>query len=249
MTIYCSGKQGAAFYLRNSLWTHNGLPSGYTPRVEIYEPSRDLNNPPRWGMWEKESPTDLIILFESTPIRVERYTVTPDAYATWRVYTSDQTSTGSVTTYRGLHGKLHSEWFEVRSTWNSQLKVFQHRLAKNTTPQGSSLRSWTSSRSSSFSRQDFSHGSPPVTNHRILITSAEGFKAYEFTKDTTPLDFSVHCGCEHGNCQQGTFPLKYCCFSCSDVNGWLRGIRFDAEETKHEIQDKLGVPRTYNREV
>ncbi len=243
MTNYCSGKQGAAFYLHNSTWMDGGNLRGYPPKVEVYLPSRDLNNPPKWGLGENTSNTDLIILFESTPIRVERREVTPPGYATWRVYTRAH---NGIIYDRGVHGKTHDKWFIVTNTWEPSRKIYISRLTLNTSPLGS-LRSWSASGASSFSHQVFASGEPPVTNHVISITSAEGFLAYEFWRTGTSLDFSVHCGCENGNCQQGTFPLKYCCFSCSDVNRWLREIRDDSEREKHLIQDKLGLPRTFNR--
>jgi hypothetical protein len=245
MGIECSGKQGAAFYLRNSRWQQNGVWMGYPAKVEIYEPSIDLNNRPRWGMAENISQTDFIALFESTPINVQRHTTVKDGWASWYVYTASSASNGSVAyTYRGAHGKFHWESFSVVRVPSSG--TFINRLVKSSTPWGSSLRSWTSSASHWFGYQTFSTGDPPVTLHHLTVTSAEGFVAYKFVKENTELNYTVHCGCEHGNCQKGTFPLKYCCFSCSDVNRWLREIRDDAEFNKHEIQKKLGLPLTFN---
>lgn len=228
MTIYCSGKQGAAVYVRN-------VSPQYIPKVEVYQPSRDTKNPPKWGLWENENGTDRILLFESTSIRVDTSVTQNEGYAVWRVYTATTVNGRVVEAYRGAFGKLHSQSFLIYKPTSSS-----NRLTHSGAPTGT-LASWTSSTTSWINRTDFSHGDPVIPKHHIKITSAEGFLAYQFVKDYTPLDFSVHCGCNYNNCQKGTFPQKYCCFSCSDVNRWLLQIKADCNRTKEEIQAKLGV--------
>lgn len=233
MGIECHEKQGAAFYHHNY--------ANILSDVEIYEPSIDYQNRPRWGMGETKETGKKILIFESTPINVTQRTFlqNPNGYAVWRVYSTPVGGSGF--SYRGAHGKLNSQSFcftNYLSSTQSRRTRFQICGSTGTIAILTGYHA--------FGYQEFSHGDRPVTLNEVSVMSAEGFLAYQATSEAR-IDWSVHCGCEHGMCQQGTFPLKYCCFSCDDVNRWLRIIRDDSESEKHMIQDKLGVPRTYNR--
>lgn len=237
MAVECQGKQGAAVYVWNPTWYDtNGNLAGYLPSVNIYAPSRDLNNPPKWGLGENKNNAAFIMLFESTPLNITRSTTTPDGFATWFVYTQ----AGGIEGYRGVRGKLNSQSFIVVNTWNSKTKVYNSHLALNTSPSGK-IQSWNHSKPSYINRVVFSHGEQPVTTHHLNIVSAEGFSAYNFSKPGSELSYSVHCGCDYNKCQKGTFPLKYCCFDCTDVNRWLRQIRDYSAQTKFDIKQKLGI--------
>lgn len=240
MGIECSEKQGAAFYLHNSMWNEGGRLVGYYPRVEIHERSRNLINPPRWGLGEKESDTDLIILFQTTSIVVnEGESVTPGT-ATWKIYTQAFSQGRNVEAYRGIVTVPNGGNFYVYSSSARRWHV------GHTASSFSSLATWRSSLSSTFSRAEFVSGTYPTKRYHISITDSGGMQAYYFNRIGQKLKYSVHCGCNHEDCQQGIFPQKYCCFNCADANRWLREIRDDSEREKHLIQAKLGLPRTYN---
>lgn len=232
MGIECSGKQGAAFYHHNY--------AAILSDVEIYEPSIDYQNRPNWGLGETEEQGKKIIIFESTPINVTQRTFlkNPSGFAVWRVYS--RPVGGSGFSYRGAHGKLNSESF-CFTTYLNSTQSRRTRFHKC----GSTGTLGTLTGYHAFGYQQYSHGDYPVTLNEVSVMSAEGFLAYKTTSEAQ-VDWSVHCGCEHGNCQQGTFPLKYCCFSCMDAKRWLTQIRDDSEFHKHQIQGKLGKPLTYN---
>ena len=241
MTVYCQGKQGAAVYI-----TVDSLTNG---DVKIYEPSRDLMFPPKWGLSEKRDPKTKTFLFESTPldIRDETFLNNASEFATWKVYTSAPLADGRIVeVYRGARGKLNSQSFVVNNIWQNGAFSSRLQLAGS----AGIFQSWIYARASWISRIEFSHGNIPIYSRNMYIYSAEGFLAntYSQTRQFLPpnLDFYVHCGCEHGMCQQGSFPLKYCCFDCGDSKRWLKTVRDDAEFYKHAIQDKLLLPRTYN---
>jgi len=246
MTVYCQGKQGAAVYIKVP-----SLPSG---DVEIYEPSRDLDNRPKWALGEKKEPGIKTFLFESTPldIREESGLTNASYFATWLVYTAAQDASGrTVEGYRGARGKLNGQSFAVNNVWDSKAKIYRSSLVLAGV--AGAIQSWTYARPSWLSRVVFSHGNIPTYYRNMHIYSAEGFLANSYGQvlQWTPptLEYSVRCGCEYNNCQQGTFPLKYCCFNCADSKRWLEEVRFNADLHKHQIQDKLGRPRTYNPRI
>lgn len=222
MTSHCRGHQGAALYITNARPI-------YPDSVWIYEPSMDRRDPPVWSLAENKVPGQRIILFESTPIDVSQRSVVRPDYAVWRLYAKNVGTSNDG--FIGAFGKLNTESFYIENTYISGIR---YALLRRT---GTSSRLRSMARTHKIlTRVEFSHGTRPTYDHYLQVVSAEGFRVMNKARSDQRWEYTVHCGCEHGKCQQGAFPLRYCCFSCVDSHRWLSQVRRDLLEAKQDLE-------------